>query len=130
VRRRTLRLVEAAFWVTGATLLTGVVCAVPSFLFGSGLVSLKFALFVVGLLQFGLGSFGIQPERPHRDQKRISVEGEEPYEAEVALQRLPPLRGRQLPFTDRVSRNAKLFLTGVAVLAVSAAMEVVLGVGP
>lgn len=130
MRRRALRLVEAALWVAGATTLTVVVCAVPSLLLGDGFVTLKFALFVVGLLLFGVGSFAIQPSPPHRDRKRVSVEGDEPYGVEITLQQFPPLRGRRLPFEDRMSRDTKLFLTGVATLAVSAAMEFLLGIGP
>lgn len=128
--RRTLRLVEAALWVAGATALTVVVSAIPSLLFGDGLPTLKYALFVVGLLLFGLGSFAIQPPRPGTDEQRVTVEGDEPTDAEAALQQVPPLRGRLLPYEDRVSRDWKLFLTGVATLAVSLAMEVFLGVGP
>lgn len=128
--RRTLRLVEAALWVAGATALTVVAAAIPSLLVGDGLPTLKYALFVVGLLLFGLGSFAIQPPRPGKDEQRVTVEADEPADLEVKLQQVPPLRGRLLPYEDRVSRDWKLFLTGVATLAVSLAMEVFLGVGP
>jgi hypothetical protein len=130
VNRRTLRLFEAAFWVTGATTLTVLAFGAAVLLVGGELVTLKYVLFVVGLLLFGFGSFAIQPTRPHQDEKRVDAAGEEPNRYEVRLQRLPPLRGRRLPFGDRVSRNTKLFLTGLATLAVSAAMELLFGVGP
>lgn len=126
--RRLLRYAEFALWVVAATTLIVAGAAVPAFLFGSGLPSLKLLLFVVGTLLFGIGSFGIQPERPKRDGQIVDLESGEPNRFEDRIQELPPLRGNRLPFSDRVDRNVKLFVTAVAVLAVSAALEFVFGV--
>lgn len=126
--RRFLRYAEFALWVAAATAAVVGICAVPAFLFGSGLPSLKLLLFVVGTLLFGIGSFGIQPERPKRDGQIVDLETGEPNRFEDKIQELPPLRGERLPFSDRVDRNVKLFATAVAVLAVSAALEFVFGV--
>jgi hypothetical protein len=126
--RRLLRYAEFALWVVAATTLIVAGAAVPAFLLGEGLPTLKLLLFVIGTLLFGVGSFGIQPERPKRDGQIVDLEGEEPNRFEVKIQELPPLRGERLPFSDRVDRNVKLFTTAVAVLAVSAALELVFGV--
>ena len=126
--RRVLRYAEFALWVAAATALIVAVCAVPAFLFGSGLPTLKLLLFVVGWLLFGIGSFGIQPERPKRDGQIVNLETGEPNRFEDRVQEIPPLRGRRLPCSDRVNRNVKLFATAVAVLAVSAALELVFSV--
>lgn len=126
--RRLLRYAEFALWVVAATVLIVAVAAVPAFLFGGGLPTLKLLLFVVGTLLFGVGSFGIQPERPKRDGQIVDLESGEPNRFEDKIQELPPLRGNRLPFSDRVDRNVKLFVTAVAVLAVSAALEFVFGV--
>lgn len=126
--RRLLRYAEFALWVVAATALIVAVAAVPAFLFGGGLPTLKLLLFVVGTLLFGVGSFGIQPERPKRDGQIVDLESGEPNRFEDKIQELPPLRGNRLPFSDRVDRNVKLFVTAVAVLAVSAALEFVFGV--
>lgn len=127
--RRTLRYAEFALWVGSATALIVAACAVPAFLFGSGLPSLKLLLFGVGTLLFGVGSFGIQPERPQRDGQLVDADSAEPNRFEDRLQEVPPLRGQRLPFSDRVDRNVKLFATALAVLAVSATLELLFGVG-
>lgn len=126
--RYLLRYAEFALWVAAATALIVVGAAVPAFLFGSGLPTLKLLLFVTGTLLFGIGSFGIQPERPKRDGQIVDFESGEPNRFEDKIQELPPLRGERLPFSDRVDRNVKLFVTAVAVLAVSATLELVFGV--
>jgi len=82
----------------------------------------------MGTLLFGVGSFGIQPERPKRDGQLVDLDSGEPNRFEDRIQELPPLRGERLPFSDRVDRNVKLFVTAIAVLAVSAALEFVFGV--
>jgi len=41
---------------------------------------------------------------------------------------VPPLRGEWLPVERRVSRNWKLFMTSLSLLAVSLALEDVFGV--
>ena len=141
---RWLRLAEFAVWTAGATAAVVATAAVPSFLFGSGLLTLKYVLFVVGVLLFGLGSFAIQPESPAQLRseqspsdrgattriprpRQFSTEGTDEFGVEARLAELPPMRGR-LPFDDRVGRDAKLFVTSLLVLAVSAALEFVVGV--
>ncbi|PSQ30362.1 hypothetical protein BRD16_07465 [Halobacteriales archaeon SW_6_65_46] len=144
MHNRWLRLAEFAVWTAGATVAVVATAAVPSLLFGSGLLTLKYVLFVVGVLLFGLGSFAIQPESPAQLRpeqspsdrgattriprpRQFSTEGTDEFGVEARLEELPPMRGR-LPFDDRVGRDAKLFVTSLLVLAVSAALEFVVGV--
>jgi hypothetical protein len=125
--RHWLRLVDAALWVgavSGGVLLA---CGVPALLLADPLL-LKQLAFLVGVVLFGVGSLAIQPRRPGRDTKRLTLDGGEEARFESALHRLPPLRDRNLPFDERVSRDSKLFLTSVVVLGASFLLEVAFGV--
>ena len=128
--RLRLRLLEFSLWVLAATASVFFVLAVLSVVTGGGLVRLKFLLFVVGFLAFGLGSLGLQPKSPHQDDERITFEHNTETRFDEQVQELPPLRGEWIPMSDRVSRNVKVFVTGVALLAVSLIMEIVFGVRP
>ncbi|WP_135667424.1 DUF7555 family protein [Halorhabdus rudnickae] len=130
--RNALRYVEFFYWVgvvSGSVLL---VLAVPAFLVGDGLLSLKYALFVVGFILFGVGSFAIQPSPRGRGPITrlfsFSVAGDSAFGFEQRLQELPPLEGSHLPIEYRVNRNVKLFVTSLVLLAISAVLEVWLGV--
>ena len=123
-----LRFVDLVLWVVVVSAaLVGVLGAL-AFAFGDGLLTLKYALFVVGFLLFGLGSIALQPKRPHRDRKLISVDRDDEYGFEERIHELPPLRGHRLPLDARVSRNAKVFVVSLVVLAVSFGLEVGLDV--
>jgi hypothetical protein len=125
--RRLLRLVDAALWVgavSGAVLLA---CAVPALLLADLLV-LKYLAFLVGVALFGVGSLAVQPRRPSRSEKRLTLDRARETRFEATLHRLPPLRGYHLPFDERVSRDAKLFATSLVVLGASLLLEVVFGV--
>ncbi len=128
MHNRWLRLVEFALWVAAVTAAVVAVAAVPSFVLGTGLLTLKYVLFVVGVLLFGFGSIAIQPKRPRRDSELVTTESAGEYDFEARLQKLPPLAGRRLPFGDRIGRDTKVFAVGVAVLAVSAVLEYGFGV--
>ncbi|MDZ7746444.1 MAG: hypothetical protein U5K28_07990 [Halobacteriales archaeon] len=128
MRNRWLRLVELAVWVTAVTAAIVAVAAVPSFLLGIGLLTLKFVLFVVGVLLFGLASVAIQPKRPRRDRELVTMETADEYGFEARLQQLPPLASRRLPFDDRIDRDTKLFVVSLLVLGVSALLEYGFGI--
>ncbi|WEL18638.1 putative membrane protein [Halorhabdus sp. SVX81] len=109
-----------------------IVLAIPSLAFGDGLITLKYALFVVGFLLFGVGSFAIQPT-PHGRGPisrlfSMSLDGGHAFGFEQRIQKLPPLDGRQVPLEDRVSRGMKVFVTSLVVIGVSIFLEVGLGV--
>lgn len=123
-----IRALELLLWVAvvAGTIVIG--SALVAFVFGDGLLTLKYILFVVGFLLFGLGSFGIQPKRPTKETKRITVDSDIEYRFEARIQDLPPLRDTPLPISDRVSRDIKVFLTSLVVLGVSLVLEFGLGV--
>lgn len=133
MRTSGLRLVEFVLWVGSTSALTVGILAVIAVIFGEGLLTLKYLLFVVGFIYFGVGTFGMRanlkrrPDEMGRERRRYLASNEE-WGLEARLQDVPPLRREHLPFDDRISRNGKLFATGITVLVISFAMEVVLGV--
>jgi hypothetical protein len=133
VRTSGLRFVEFVLWVGSTSAVTVGVLAVVALIFGEGLLTLKYLLFVVGFIYFGVGTIGMRaslkrrPDEMDLERRRYLASNEE-WDLEARLQDVPPLRRNHLPFDDRVSRNVKLFATGVTVLAISFVMEAVLGV--
>ena len=135
-----LAIVEFVYWVVAVAAAVVVALAIPSFLMGRGLVTLKFVLFVVGFILFGLGSFAIQPNPRGRGPLArafswsLDSEGDlnvdDQYDFEKRIQKLPPLDNQWLPLRDRVSRDVKLFVASLLVLGFSIFLEVGLGVTP
>jgi hypothetical protein len=129
---RRLQALEAVYWILAATAGTVLGLSVLSVVFGDGLLTLKYLLFVVGFLLFGVGSVALWRGTRRRPTIWPSVEVGPDREDDLALERrlweLPGLRGEWLPPTDRLSRPVKLFLTGLLVLAISYTMEAVFGV--
>jgi hypothetical protein len=123
-----LRIAEFVLWVVlvGGAVSAGAIAA--GLAVGGTLVSAKYAVFVVGVLLFGFGSLGIQPTPSYKAEKRVTLESTHQNRFEARIQELPPLRGRRLPFDQRVSRNKKVFVTSLLVLGVSLFMEFGLGV--
>ncbi len=121
--------VEFAVWVGAASAAVVTACAVGAYTLGNGILTLKYALFVVGFALFGLGGLAIQPAGKRRERKRVSFDTGRAWAIEDRLARLPPLRGRTIPFEKRVSRDAKIFATSLVVLGVSLVLEVGAGVG-
>jgi len=125
---RRLRVVDFVLWVLVVT--TGVVVSlgVVSLAATGGLVGLKVALFLIGFGLFGVSALAVQPKSPRRDRKLIDFDGDDPARLERLLYEVPPLRGEWLPVERRVSRNWKLFMTSLSLLAVSLALEDAFGV--
>jgi hypothetical protein len=125
-----LRALEASYWILGATVMCMVGLGVLAFVFGEGLLTLKYLLFVVGFLLFGIGSFALWRKTRRRPTiwPSVDVGPVDELGLERRLWELPGLRGEYLPPADRVSRPVKLFVTGLVVLAVSYLMEAVFGV--
>lgn len=133
MRTSTLRIVEAGIWSAAVGALTITVLGVVAAVFGDGLLTLKYLLFVVGFLYFGIGTFGIRSRLKRRPDEIETdrtpyLDTDEEWDLESTLQSVPPLRDDHVPFGDRISRNTKLFLTGLGLLAVSFVLEVVFGV--
>jgi hypothetical protein len=139
VRSSLFLAVEAGYWIAVVTAGIVAIGSVPAVATGGGLLTLKYFLFVVGFLLFGIGSFAIQPKSPRLGDKTrfrqpvarvfsITLDGDKPFRFEKLIQRLPPLRDHTIALEHRVSRNTKLFLTSIVVLGVSWFMEAILGV--
>ncbi|WP_123537203.1 DUF7555 family protein [Halosimplex salinum] len=123
-----LRAAEFLLWVVVVGGLVSAGAVGVGYLIGGTLVAAKYAVFLVGVALFGLGSIGIQPTPSYKEKKRVTMESAHQNRLEAKIQEIPPLRGRRLPFDQRVGRNAKVFVTGLFVLAVSLVMEVGLGI--
>jgi len=127
------RYVEFVLWVGSVATALTLALAIPAFAVGDGLLTLKYALFVVGFLLFGVGSFAIQPSPRGRGPVTrlfsLDINGEEGFAFERRLESLPPLRGKSLPAERRVSRSVKVFVTSLVVLCLSMVLEFGLGVG-
>lgn len=127
-----LRVLEAVYWVAAVALMLAVGVGVLAFVFGDGWLTLKYLLFVIGFLIFGVGSWALWARSRKRPTIWPSVDvgpdRDDELWFEPWLWELPGLRGEWLPARDRVSRPLKLFLTGLAVLALSYLMESVFGV--
>lgn len=123
-----LRYVEFVLWVVVVGAVVSAAAIAVGFLVGGTLVASKYAVFLVGVLLFGIGSLGIQPTPSYKDEKRISMESTHEHGFEARIQEIPPLRDERLPFDQRVSRNAKVFVTSLFVLGVSLYMEFGLGI--
>jgi hypothetical protein len=127
-----LRVLEATYWVAAVALLLTAGLAVLAFIFGDGWLTLKYLLFVLGFLIFGVGSWTLWASTRKRPTIWPSVEaGPDPDDElwfEPRLWELPGLRGEWLPPRERVGRPIKIFLTGIAVLAISYVMETVFDV--
>ncbi|WP_181686361.1 DUF7555 family protein [Halorhabdus salina] len=127
-----LRYVEFVLWVGYVSTAVILILAIPSLAFGNGLVTLKYALFVVGFLLFGVGTFAIQPTPHGRGPVSrlfgMSLEGEQAFGFERRIRTLPPLEGNHVPDGGRVSRDVKVFVASLVLLGVSILLEVGLGV--
>ncbi|AAG20447.1 DUF7555 family protein [Halobacterium salinarum] len=129
MHERALRLIDLVYsagLVSGALVATTLAATI---LLGASLVTAKFALFVVGVLLSGLGFMAVRPApaAPHKDEL-VSVSSQSQTSVERWIQTIPPLDSQPLRHPDRISRNWKLLVTGLVVLAVSAFMEFVLGI--
>lgn len=144
-----LQLTEFLLWVLIASTVAIILSGVTAFIIWTNLVAVKNALFVVGILLFGIGSVGIQPkrvrrramntrsenkaassDRTHRQISlgRFSADTNTEYGFETRIQTIPPLRNNRLSLSERVSRDWKLFATSLLVLATSLYFEIGLDV--
>lgn len=120
---------EFAVWVGVASITVVAACVVGAYALGDGAITLKYVLFVVGFILFGLGGLGIQPKSKRRDRQRVTFETERAWDIENRLAQLSSLRSQTVPFEDRVSRDTKLLATSLVVLGVSLSLELVADVG-
>jgi len=98
-----------------------------SFVGGGGWGGVKYLLFFVGFLLFGITAFGLRPTGAWTESSASSPNREE-TRFQAVVQATPPLRRYDLAPDERLPVAAKLFVASVLVLGVSFAMERVFGV--
>ncbi|ERG98615.1 MAG: hypothetical protein J07HQX50_02657 [Haloquadratum sp. J07HQX50] len=124
---------EFLFWVSFVSGFVIFGAGTIALISGGGLLQLKYFLFGIGLILFGIGSFGIQPPPPKQSRKSrqlrsFSLQSTDTYRAERILRRLAPLELTTLTATDFISRDWKIFCTGVLLLITSFGLETLGGV--
>ena len=124
---RQLCVIEFVLWVGTVATLTVSISLILGFAIGGGLLTAKYAMFVLGFILAGFGSIGLQPERPHKEEKPLNLDTSQ-NRLEVRIQELPPLQDEHLRFERRIGRAPKLFVTGLVVLGVSLLLEFGFGV--
>ncbi|MFB6086350.1 MAG: hypothetical protein ABEJ84_06040 [Halodesulfurarchaeum sp.] len=129
---RRLRALEALYWILAVSGMVVLGLAVLAFVFGDGLLTLKYLLFVVGFLLFGVGSWSLWAGNRRRPTIWPNIDLGPAETEEIWFERrlwsLPGLRGEWLPPQDRVSRSIKLFLASLVVLGSSYLLEAAFGV--
>lgn len=127
-----LRVLEAIYWILSVTAMVVIGFGVVAFVFGDGLLTLKYLLFVVGFLLFGVASWSLWATSRRRPtiwpELDVGPDADDEIWFERRLWSLPGLRGDWLPPRDRLVRRVKLFLASLVVLGISYALEVVFGV--
>lgn len=146
------RVFDLAGYAVGLTLVVVAVLVPPSLLVGAGWNGVKVGLFLAGTVTFGYATLLLWPSRPTVDDPDRSGDGSNagPSDAavdggvgtvepageaartdtrfEAALGRLPPLQWYGLPPAERFHPGTKLYVASLLMLAVSYAMEALLGV--
>ncbi|WP_254536667.1 DUF7555 family protein [Halomarina litorea] len=126
--RRGRQAVDALGYAVAVTLTVAAVVGVLSLALGAGLNGVKYGLFVVGILLFGVATLKLRPTAPYSDARNLlPTDSGEESGFQAAVQGAIPARYRLSP-DERVSDALKLFLASVLVLAVSFVMERVFGV--
>lgn len=141
------RLVRVVLDAVAYALTTTAIVFVGGFLvgvvFGGGVVTAKYVLFVVGILLFGYGALQMQPSKPIKTEKSLdgTVEvkrrdqdedddgrGEDETRLQAFVQRVPPVSWYPLAPAERLSGGTKVFLASLVMLALSFGLEVVFSV--
>ncbi|ERG96170.1 hypothetical protein [Haloquadratum walsbyi] len=149
ISKLTLQLTDFLLWVLFTSTVTVITSGVTALIIWANLIAVKNALFAVGIVLFGIGSIGIQPERirrratntrsagatesssgtrPQVSLGQFSVDTNAEYGFEQRIQTIPPLRDNRLSFGERISRDWKIFATSLLVLATSLYFEIGLDV--
>jgi hypothetical protein len=127
-----LKTLDAVFYAVAVTLAVAVPLAALSLLLYGDLVGLKYALFFLGFLTFGLGAFKIQPARPWEGEDAeggmVVSNSRSDSRFQRAVHRVPPLDRYTLHDHEQLSDGAKFLLAGVAMLVASFLLERLFGV--
>lgn len=125
--RRGIDGVAYAVALAAALTVVGAAVCLP---FGWGWVGVKYWLFFVGFLLFGVGTFMLRPEAGWKDDDDGTVDDQPEDESrfERATRRALP-ESVAVRTEERWSAGARLFLGSLAVLLTSMLMEFAFGVG-
>lgn len=75
------------------------------------LYGLQWVLFLLGFLTMGLGALKLRPPPAWKDDPRLGIsDSRRDTPLQRAVQRLPPLAGREIESEDRFSDGAKLLI--------------------
>ena len=118
------RLLDTLAYAVALSLSAFLATAVVSFGLGAGWGGVKYLLFVLGFLAFGVGAFLLRPTPPWRDESIVQRTGQTPFER--AVRRL--LGNYALAPDQQFPAGARVFVAGLLMLAVSFVMESVFGV--
>ena len=114
-------LMYAVVWVI--TLVS--VAAMVSFPLGGGWLGVKYILFFIGFLVFGISAIQLRPKPPWKHDDASSDSGErEETRFQTFVQRFPPLGRYGLDPDDRLPAPAKLFVASIFSLVLSYILEV------
>jgi len=116
----------------GVAVLTFVPLTVLNFAFGADWVGVKYWLFVVAMLLFGVSLWLLRPDRPWEDDDE-DTGGAESISADIGhfeatVHALPPLSWAEIPPDDRASSGLRLFLASTLLFLTSYVMENVFSV--
>ena len=121
--------VDALAYVLALALVMLVLGVVLGIALGGSLVAGKQLLFLVGWLIIGYATLRLWPSSPEDLDQESRATQTQRSRFQATVQELPPVRWMRLPSpNERVALAVKLFLTGLAVLALSFVMEVGLGI--
>ena len=125
--RRGIDGVAYAVALAAALTVVGAAVCLP---FSWGWVGVKYWLFIVGILLFGLGTFMLRPKAGWKDDDDdiVDDQGDDESRFERATRRALP-DSVAVRSEERWSAGARLFLGSLAVLLTSMLMEFVFGVG-
>ncbi|MFC6837092.1 DUF7555 family protein [Halomarina ordinaria] len=129
---RRLRVLDAVAYALVLTLLVATLAVLVTFGLGVArpLLGVKYLLFVVGFLLFGVGSVKVRPNPPYKERRILPPNSEEETGFQALVQRVVGLLGEEyrLGPDERYSDAAKLLLAAVVMLGCSAALEFGFGV--
>lgn len=121
-------MLDALVYAIGVAIVLVIASTLASFAVGGGWGGVKYLLFFVGFLLFGVTAFGLRPAGAWTESDGRSSANREETRLQALVQATPPLRRYDLAPAERLSVAAKLFVASVLVLGVSFAMERVFGV--
>lgn len=121
--------VDALAYVVALALVVFVLGVLLGIALGGSLVLGKQLLFLGGWLLIGYATLRLWPSSPEELEEEPHTTQTQRSRFQAIVQQLPPVRWMHLPSpNERVALAVKLFLTGVAVLALSFVMEAGFGV--